>query len=253
MLEVISSTPHQQTIIRNSQMELERDVLDFLTIENSEDEARAMADLFPIWRFKTIICKLARDEEWLNQVLSSSYIHENGFLKIVLLSVCGAKLRIHYRPPILSGNPPMENIHMHRWSFASAILAGKLEVQTFGDVEMNSDVKGSIVLDEYVYRSANGRDFYTVIPLKQTRLVTLATESYAANSTYSVDNKVLHRVMSSKVGGGGYITMVITRPPISDHCRLLSDKEIDVGEVDTVKISKKQLLYYLDCMLACTA
>lgn len=237
--------------IRNTRQDLLHDLDRFVNISDPNQEARVMAEIFPVWRFRTIISKLGRDQKWIEDVLKGSYLHENGFIKLVLASSNGAKLRVHFRPPAVDSSSA-ENIHQHRWSFGSHIIAGKLEVQTYGDIPIESTQSGAILLDEFVYRPTMGGDFYTITPFKKTKLITLSTERYAAGSAYSVDSSVLHRVMASQPGSG-YITVVITRPATSESCRLLANRPIDIGEVKTRKLTEEQLFAALDYMTAFTS
>lgn len=69
------------------------------------------------------------DHTALEQISHRSYQHGNGFLKVVLLDR-GYKLRLHIW---FAGQSCEENIHDHRWSFSSLILAGALTSEMWKD------------------------------------------------------------------------------------------------------------------------
>jgi hypothetical protein len=72
---------------------------------------------------------ILKDTSSLKQICQRSYQHGNGFLKVVLLDR-GYKLRLHIW---FAGQSCEENIHDHRWSFSSLILAGSLKSEIWKD------------------------------------------------------------------------------------------------------------------------
>ncbi|WP_433269263.1 hypothetical protein ACQPZF_06460 [Actinosynnema sp. CS-041913] len=53
-----------------------------------------------------------------------AYRHPNGFLKIVLIAEVEFQLRLHVWRPEPDSPVATENVHNHRWDFASAVLVG---------------------------------------------------------------------------------------------------------------------------------
>ena len=88
---------------------------------------------------------LLADEQALQAVAARSYVHGNGFVKVVLLDEHGHKLRLHIW---FAGSACEENIHDHRWSFASHVLVGTLNSEIWVD-----DAQGQ-ALPEYRYAAA---------------------------------------------------------------------------------------------------
>ena len=66
---------------------------------------------------------LLADEQALQAVAARSYVHGNGFVKVVLLDEHGHKLRLHIW---FAGSACEENIHDHRWSARSTVKFGSM-------------------------------------------------------------------------------------------------------------------------------
>jgi hypothetical protein len=70
----------------------------------------------------------------LRQIAEQSYLHPNGFRKIVLARLdAGAALRLHCWRFAPHERPDLrwEDIHTHRWPFASLVLEGQLHVREY--------------------------------------------------------------------------------------------------------------------------
>ena len=91
-----------------------------------------------------LLQSILSDQHSLVQISARSYQHGNGFLKVVLLDR-GYKLRLHIW---FAGQTCEENIHDHRWSFSSLILAGALKSEIWTD-----HAEGQ-VFQEYEYHAA---------------------------------------------------------------------------------------------------
>lgn len=116
-------------------------------------------------------CRLSQVKALLQSILNTpaqlatiakrSYWHGNGFLKIVLLDQ-GYKLRLHIW---CNGVVCEENIHSHRWGFASHVLQGALRSEIWQDGTDNQE-QPTIMADEYRYTAKQGdtpaqKAFYT--------------------------------------------------------------------------------------------
>jgi hypothetical protein len=117
-----------------------------------------------------------------------SYWHSNGFLKIVLLACRDYKLRLHLWD---SGTPTRrEDIHNHRWDFASHMLTGGYRYQEFMPTDEGPSYFG------YTYRPAGGTDAFHIQergrqPLRCTHDALIET-----GTTYLLRAEVLHRVIN---------------------------------------------------------
>src|SRR5688572_21463814 len=74
---------------------------------------------------RDLIGAILGDPIQLEQVASRSYVHANGFDKLVLLGSCAPiyKLRLHIWWPGRS-EPELDNVHNHRWDFSSSVVTG---------------------------------------------------------------------------------------------------------------------------------
>lgn len=72
---------------------------------------------------------LAQDDDAVERIAARSYIHPNGFVKIVL--VAGhMKLRLHCWSSSADGEV-RGNLHSHRWELASVVLSGAMAVRLY--------------------------------------------------------------------------------------------------------------------------
>ena len=148
-------------------------------------------------------------EAQLQSIARRSYRHGNGFLKIVLLEN-GYKLRLHIWLP---GTPCEENVHDHRWSFASTVLCGSLRSELFA--YLGEDPAGEFREFRYEQRQAK--------PVGRARLLRLSTEVYRAGDAYCLPREVLHRIAHH--GENLVATLMCSAPQGEAGCRLLSDRE----------------------------
>lgn len=107
-------------MLRCKRADLLRSAADFLKDEISTKRTlRACIEIFK------------EDESYRTFVLSNSYIHDNGFVKLVL---CGGhessgQIRLHFWD---GKTPTKSNIHNHTRSYYSRVLEGKLSIKTYG-------------------------------------------------------------------------------------------------------------------------
>lgn len=131
------------------------------------------------------------DPEALRQCARKSYVHPNGFDKIVLASGdSGWKLRLNIWWP--SDGWHTENIHNHRWNFASSVVVGRLETDFFAFDDDGDEV------NEYVYRPAAENGAYLMEHNGTRRIRKIFSGTIAAGSSYSLERSALHRVCHSR-------------------------------------------------------
>jgi hypothetical protein len=174
-----------------------------------------------------------------NNVSDYSYYHENGFHKIVLLSGKYFKLRLHHFG--VSSKIPMENIHDHRWAFASTILSGTLEMDMF---EQCQDVIDENKLIHYVYNSDKSTGSYSTDKIGMVSLNKIETRFYEAGETYLMLPDELHRIKNQE--GQESLTLILTGKPENSTCNLYALREINEEEKNTVKYKKAELIKMLD-------
>jgi hypothetical protein len=162
---------------------------------------------------------LLESDEAIKQIQAVSYVHHNGFRKIVLLETKYFKLRLHVFEPI-GQIVAQENVHDHRWPFGSVCLQGDLMCKIFEHLEF-----GENKFNHYLYRPVGADDSYTVNedgiePLHESSLLKIKKDM-----GYYLPENTLHRVINRS--GERVITLVITGTPVKDTCNLYSEREFE--------------------------
>jgi hypothetical protein len=140
-------------------------------------------------------------DEFLYEVTTSvhqstdSYTHDNGFEKIVFFEddETKIKMRLHiwHSLTIPDTKRVRQNVHNHRWDFASIILLGHVDQLRYRFAE--KDERGEDFF-HYRYYARGSKEHYDLEELGKTRLVPLGSERFEAGQLYCIDNEVLHRV-----------------------------------------------------------
>lgn len=131
---------------------------------------------------------LCGDEALLAECARRSTAHPLGFDKVILLDRRDYQLQMHVWWPTRDSRPH-EDIHDHRFDFASTVLLGRLLAETF-------DVGGDgASMARYTQRSSTSHGDYQFrhedyVP---TRLVHAGV--LPAGSAYFLDSHMLHRVV----------------------------------------------------------
>jgi len=160
-----------------------------------------------------LVKQIMSSPELLAEVSARSYMHGNGFLKVVLLDR-GYKLRLHVWFP---GSACEENIHDHRWSFASTILAGSLISEIWQDVTVG---QSGDVFPEFLYHAAKPSQPSFKETVGQSTLRRQSTRAQATGSCYVLEEQTLHRIMNP--GTSLVATMMCTAPTGHGTTRLIT-------------------------------
>lgn len=169
--------------------------------------------------------------ELLEQVSRRSYLHGNGFYKIVLEDNDLFRLRLHIWQP---GARAEENIHDHRWHFASTVLAGTLETEIWEDGLPGHGED----FDEYLYLSrsadAEARNVYmgkARVALKQ-RIINVPGDAYCMLSS------VMHRIVYD--GQATIGTLMCHAKAARNWARTITQRSVE-PDVDHSCISAERL------------
>lgn len=152
----------------------------------------------------------------LNNLVEKSYLHPNGFDKMVLISGETFNLRLHnFHPPAVM--KPAESVHNHKWEFASSILHGGYSAQEF-DVHTGDT-------DKYHYRYAKGEGMKYVSPDKVQM-----TKEYkvAPGDSYFMPSDVFHSIR--RINDEGCITVMMTGFTHETTTSVFTDDELAPGE-----------------------
>jgi hypothetical protein len=221
-------------------LETLRTVLDQLLMSNSNKVLVRINRVFsepPILNF--LIQLLRSNPYFFEKVKKESYYHENGFHKIVLLSGSYFKLRLHQFGAC--EKVPMENIHDHRWPFASSILTGRLEMDLF---QTGKSAAESEKLFHFIYNSDKQTGSYSTTLQGQINMAKKETRCYEQGDTYLMLPHELHRIKNKP--GEESITLILTGKPQSKLCNLYAKREILEQEKETIAYSESTLNSILD-------
>lgn len=168
-----------------------------------------LASHFSHYQLIELLQSILADQESLEQISARSYQHGNGFLKVVLLDR-GYKLRLHIW---FAGQGCEENIHDHRWSFSSLILAGTLKSEIWKD-----DQAGQL-LQEYEYHAATAQHAPCKIGIGLQRMSLDHIQVNTTGDHYVMPKGKLHRIMNP--GHQLVATMMCSAPTEQGTTRLI--------------------------------
>lgn len=186
-----------------------------------------------------VLQQLLADEKALAEVAKRSYIHGNGFVKVVLLNESGFKLRLHIW---FAGCACEENIHDHRWSFASHVLLGQLKIEIW------QDAQEGVSLPEYRYVAANAEQASCKQSVGMTRVRLQQQCVYGAGESYVMSKQVLHRIINP--GSETVASIMCSAPTAQDHTRLIPSHVAIGPQVQMPALSSADLVAVLQRFLA---
>ena len=158
----------------------------------------------------------------------SSQRHDNGFDKIVLYRSprTDIKLVLHLWDN-RDGAAAQDNIHNHRWDFASVVLLGCLRSELY-----QVDPDGQPYASAH-YGSPGGGATYEFRTGTQIRASKHASIDLAPGSFYTWQNTVLHRAYG--VGPGPVATMIVQSAPLRAHTTVLLRSERPTSDETSVR------------------
>jgi len=178
----------------------------------------ALAERFNRLRVRALVQQLLSDEQWRREVAQRSYAHGNGFDKWVLFDDGNYKLRLHIWYP---GVAAEENIHNHRWNFASVVLAGSLSSDSF---DWSDDCQQGEVYQHFHYQATTKQGRYGLQYQGTRRLVQVSSQRLAAGSCYGMESRLLHRIHSQ--GNEAVITMTLQGPAQRDWTHWFTQRDV---------------------------
>jgi hypothetical protein len=137
-----------------------------------------------------ILTSLLSEPELIAAAAGASYAHDNGFDKILLASTrTGWKLRLNVWWP--DRGEHTENIHDHRWDFASAVLVGRCRADYFQPADDGT------VLHGYLYTrrgdSSYGHEYVGV-----RRVTRVLSGWMGAGDSYLLHRSLMHRIVTDR-------------------------------------------------------
>lgn len=134
--------------------------------------------------------EILADDALLQEIANRSYLHGNGFYKIILEENDIFRLRLHIWLPTSTAE---ENIHDHRWHFASTILSGTVESEVWEDAISG----GGELLDEYLYVGKTKTEDAHVKYMGKSRVALKENVVHKTDDAYYMMSNVMHRIVYS--------------------------------------------------------
>lgn len=179
----------------------------------------------------SILMSVLQNSALLYEISKRSYKHSNGFYKIVLgeLDVCGAKLRLHiWKSSAYTIKFEDNDIHNHRWDFASLILAGEFLHEVY---DFDSD--GKICLYHYHYFSPEKSNVFSLDFVGKNNIKKTREFIQKPGECYYLSSNILHKVRVS--GENISATLFLQSPVIKGNTDILT---LDKRHKDHTKSQK---------------
>ena len=225
--------------------DLERDLTGYVNDYVAGESEALLEGLSMVARpvnFRSLLTQITSDKTLLGDVASRSVWHPNGFAKIVLLSLPRYNLRLHIWRNVPGQRPGPENIHNHRWDFATTLLAGGYCHQEFRPAPSGEEYFA------YTYRPAAGLG-YSLDPLGIKALRCVFNAHLAQGSRYTISSDVLHRVVPDL--SEPTASLVLQGPHLPSRVEVFATQEVGrVGSVQLAELSPDFLLGHMKEILA---
>jgi hypothetical protein len=162
------------------------------------------------------------DESLLAEIAGRSYPHTNHFDKIILIDShdpLGYRLTLHlWNPPYSEADAIDEQIHDHRFSFWSNILAGTLISQNYVRTDAGNTYDEYQYIPEKQLGSTVG-NFYR--HLGEARLQEIAPSQLSAGNSYHLFYGQIHRIVLPRKETA--CTLVLRGPRQRNHASIFSN------------------------------
>lgn len=156
--------------------------------------------------------EVAHDRTKLSRATKFAYRHTNGFRKITLFKSGDCCLRLHIWEP---GEERAENVHSHRWSFASRVLLGAIEETRF-KLDSSGTMNG-----EYSYAQKPGIKYGEFTPVKNVFLTKIDDYIHPESTVYSMNPAHIHRVNGGN-SQNDLVTLVLTGKSLEPSSKVYS-------------------------------
>ncbi len=197
----------QWTVLQSEISEALREIADGSTAE----PLQAVATLLPAFLRIGI-----QNDDWLGWCADNSYLHVNGFDKLVIAVLPNhAKLRVHLWAKDFGFSA--EDIHNHRWNFASLLIKGQLAFRFYEETP-----SGKTYFAYHYGWDALGRT-YSLVPAGSATLQPYFNCVIGQRSAYFIDHAVLHRVAPQ--GHDTILTLIAQTPPLKESTRVFSKSQ----------------------------
>jgi len=206
---------------------------------DSSRRTRALADFaYTRDQLNPLIRRVLADREYLAAVARRSYFHANRFEKIVLAWVgdFGPKLRLHIWQSEEFETSGL-HIHDHAWDFASIVLSGALETETYRRAS-----SGEAYYHYIVPNRANSRRKAELVT-SSAKLRCAETRCIETRELYSLNCDVLHR--TAPRNPGLTVTLLLQGPHVRNTTNaflqgiIQKSRITDVRRFSTTELKKR--------------
>ncbi len=176
--------------------------------QKSQIEIRKQ-NLYDLVALRDDIIRTLCDDDLLLQIAEKSYIHQNGFVKIVYETLEESVCRLHIYP---FGAKADLNIHDHRWSFSSVTICGSLPMSLY-EIDVNGSTE---ILHTYSKTENGGHEIQSRSSCEAIRTDLIQVPPLQG---YYMPYDIFHRIEAVEELT---ITYVETYPAVSDTCHLVN-------------------------------
>lgn len=214
----------------------------------SEALADALSTVAGPRAFQDLVGEIVGDRKRFAEVVGRSVWHPNGFAKIVLLDAPEYRLRLHvWRRTTPIPVVVQENVHNHRWDFATAILAGGYRHQEFHAHGIPGEDGDGFY--GYRYESAEDRTAYALAPIGRRRLTRVFDAYLSQGSRYTLSSVVLHKVVPEVTQPA--VSLVLEGPHQPTTVEVFAAEEIGPGAAGPhVRLTPESLMRQLSAVAA---
>jgi hypothetical protein len=176
----------------------------------------------------SLLHELATSAESRAEMCRQSYVHQNSFVKIVLVESLAPmfKLRLHvWRNG--SVGPKDSDIHNHRWDFASRVLAGRFVNRIFAEPSGAENNQGACLMRWHRYLPRASKDTFVLRYLSMRPVAEIETRPLEAGTIYWMAAGELHRL--DTVGSDLHASLVLQGSVVRAETDVYSERVLDDG------------------------
>lgn len=182
-------------------------------IDSESLTTESYSNLFSGIDFNDILYSILKNP--LHVIQNESFMHPNGFIKLVLYHFAnGSKLRLHIWPikkAVVQNDP-----HNHTGNFISRILKGSIINQTFS---INSDGQSYQHYKDFLKINEHRLDYKKSVHLKID-----STETFLKNESYQMNHQIIHRTVPINDNTASLVLSMEKRKEYSDVFKINSEK-----------------------------
>ena len=207
----------------------------------AEDLASLLSDFKTKFSLSDLIKDILQDDLLCKQIASRSYFHYNGFDKIIIHESVMCKLRLHIW--WASNVEYKENIHDHRWNFASWIVKGEYINEIYRE-----DKDWGELYREYYYKPKKEKQNYALefVGLTQLRKESIEKLEEGKISLCNIGN--LHKV--TPLMGINTVTLFLQSSSILPFARVLNTENIiDSDNIQAISMKADYLSNQLNKLI----